>query len=172
LVSVEIPPKEERVYRPEEPLDAEKLWELAESVREQGSGYLIRDLLGRATAEKDARFAELLEWEDLRERTGARLILKAYDYAINGNEEALDEILAEHEAQPKGGDVNTVVVLAYLDEWERTVPAIVDFYSEGADGAAGSCRRHFYSTRETYFPETYWQLIEDARRAKESSSGL
>lgn len=105
-----------------EPLDEMELRELAANPRKDR--YRFNILICRAAAKKDARFRFLLEQERLREDSWIDMALNAYDYAVNGNNGALQTILDQLANEEPGSDVDSVLVLSFLGEWELSIPAV------------------------------------------------
>ena len=136
-------------YNPGEPFDPEELTELAKDVAvgEDGpAGFNARMrkrnrrlcwLISRAGAERDGRFRYLLKDEKLKEDAGVALALLGYDYAMNGNAEALQAILDSLAKQRPGADAQELIPLAFIDEWDVTIAAYEKHFSKGTDGAGG-----------------------------------
>lgn len=59
-----------------------------------------------------------------------------YDYSVNGNRKALDDLLARLAKEKIGNDSSVVAVLAFVNEWDR-VPKAVKAHFATADGAGG-----------------------------------
>ena len=81
-------------------------------------------LISRAGAEKAAQFRTLLTNTELLKTPMLSLALAGYDYSVNGNQKALDFLLTKLAAQPVGSDSGVAGVLAFVDEWERSVAAV------------------------------------------------
>jgi len=142
-------------YNPLESFDAKELRSLADDTdldRAERRRFLW--LILRAAAEKDGDFRDLLDRQDLRDDREFDLALSGYDYAINGNEAALDHILAEDRKLPRGGDHTTIQVMGFLDEWDRTLRAIRT-HEKHADGAGGIAVTSFWTQRSVFFPDQY-----------------
>lgn len=136
-----------------EPFDQDELVRLA--VEPGKDVYRLTDLIHRAAAEKDLRFRYLVEQENLRVIPAVDLAVSAYDYAVNGSEEALDHILEIHGKEDPGSDSDSVVTLSYLDEWDRTMKAYETHFAQGTDGAGGDAKYAFKLRREYLFPHHF-----------------
>jgi tetratricopeptide (TPR) repeat protein len=138
--------------------DPEELARLAAAPAAESPGtdsdrrFRLKFLICRAAAEKAIRFRYLLD--DERLRTDFGLPLAAYDYSVNGNESALDYILTKLAGEKAGSDCDETVVLAYVDEWERT-PGAVETHFIATDGAGGINHGDFWATRKYLFPRNY-----------------
>ena len=86
------------------------------------------------------------------------LAVSAYDYAVNGSQEALNHILEIHARQAPGSDLDSLVTLSYVDEWERTIEAYHSHFANGTDGAGGDAKYAFLLKREYLFPQSYHKL--------------
>lgn len=135
--------------------DPDRLTELAANPPKRS--FELEKLISLAASQKDSRFRYILDQENLRPRFD--LALDAYDYAVNNNEVALDRILERRELEGQGSDSSAVVVLSYLDEWDRTIPEVIEHFANGADGAAGSCLYSFWKRRKLLFPESFERLL-------------
>jgi hypothetical protein len=93
----------------------------------------------------------------LRKAKNVDLALSGYDYTLNGSEPALDRILAQLATEDIGADVDSMVVLQVLDEWDRTLRAFRKHFIF-TDGAGGSCKRGFMTTRAYLYPEKYAEM--------------
>lgn len=135
-----------------EPFNPDELVELAKHPKSDSEGRLGRLIL-RAGAEKDTRFRYLLDQENLRENPELELELSAYDYSVNGNQKALEKILALHTKATSGRswDSETVWVLGYMDEWNLTKKALGSWVLS-ADGAGGDSRYAFWLRRRHFYP--------------------
>ena len=111
-------------------------------------------MIGQAGAEKDDRLRPLLARKNLREDSTLALSLAGYDYSLNGNQNGLDFILANLSKQQVGADVNEVFVLAFLDEWDRSIKAVNSHFLL-LDGAGGDCKNMFWARRMLLFPRNY-----------------
>ena len=134
------------------PFDSQLLIQLA-SNPEADTEEKLATLILRAGAEKNARFQYLLEQKELRKRPGIDLALFAFDYSVNGNQKALESILSRHVngAGQRSWDSETVMVLAYVNEWNLTKKALGS-HVLSADGAGGDARYAFWLTRRYFFP--------------------
>jgi hypothetical protein len=117
----------------------------------------IAFLLKRAGAAKDTGFRHLLDDATLRTHAVTEAALKAYDYGVNGNTMALDALLERLAATEKGdaGGMRIGDVLAYVDEWERSIPLMEKHV--GGDGEGYEFWHEFWLTRACLFPERYVQ---------------
>jgi hypothetical protein len=117
----------------------------------------IAFLLKRAGAAKDTGFRHLLDDATLRTHAVTEAALKAYDYGVNGNTKALDALLERLAATEKGdvGGMRIGDVLAYVDEWERSIPLMEKHV--GGDGEGYEFWHEFWLTRACLFPERYVQ---------------
>jgi hypothetical protein len=158
-------------YKPTETYDPAELRRMAEESKKgfppnsEGSkrrGRLF-DLFARACAEKDGYFRYLLDRKDLPEVSRA-----LYDYAINGNSQALDLVLATLAGQEVGSDSGVAGILGYIDEWDRT-PAAVESHFTASDGAGGITHGAFWMTRRYLFPRNY---LKYKNQAGEGAPGL
>ena len=142
-------------YNPLESFDASELRSLAnDRDLDHAERRRFLWLVLRAAAEKDGSFRHLLDRQDLRDDHEFGLALSGYDYAINGNDAALDHILAEDRKLPRGGDHTTIQVMGFLDEWDRTLRAIRT-HEKHADGAGGIAVMSFWMQRSVFFPDQY-----------------
>lgn len=140
------------------PLDRERLTHLAAHPREDR--FALKILICRAAAEKDNRFLFLLDQEELRNDPWIDIALSAYDYSVNHNDEALESILSAHAKEAPGSDSDTVLVLSAIDEWERSIPAILKHFEKGTDGAGGIAESSFWGTRKQLYPEELRQYVK------------
>ncbi|BCU76740.1 hypothetical protein [Luteolibacter sp. LG18] len=131
------------------PFDPEELVRYAEQPDLNPS--VFAGLLGRAVAEKNPRFRYLLERKDLRDNEELSPFLLAYDYAVNGNRAALDELLQRHRDGTKNWGTWEITALSYVDEWDQTREALGSRLLSG-DGASGDERYGFWLTRRYLFP--------------------
>ncbi len=134
------------------PFDQQALVQMAAHPDTDTGGQLVRLIL-RAGAEKNAKFQYLLGQKELRKAPEIDLAILAYDYSVNGNQEALESILSRHanEASPKSWDSGTVMVLAYVDEWNLSKKALESHVLSG-DGAGEDSQYAFWLTRRYLFP--------------------
>lgn len=96
----------------------------------------------------------MMERKDLRESSRVNLAMLAYDYEANENQVALDEILTSLDNTMKDGgstDSDELMVLAYVDEWEKTRDKLVAHKLSG-DGTGGDALYSFWLKRRTLFP--------------------
>jgi hypothetical protein len=146
-------------YNPAEPFNREELVRLAAHPQENPRRLMW--LINRAGAEKDERFRYLLDQKELRKNPSLDLSLAGYDYSVNGNQKALDAILGKLAKKEVGSDAAPVGVLSFIDEWDRTIPAIRAHFVL-ADGAAGISLGLFWLTREYLFPRSYKKFQQKA----------
>ena len=158
-------------YDPTEPYSRRELKSLASHPRKNPRRLMW--LINRAGAEKDTRVRFLLEKrEDILDRAGhvqahgLALALHGYDFSINANTAALDAILADLAAEPVGSDADAVVALSFINEWDRSLPAIKRHFAR-SDGAGSIARTSFWMLRANLFPDAY--LEQQASSSRPSS---
>ncbi len=138
-----------------EPWDPAELTRLAANLRKDGDDdRRMAELILRAAADGDSRFRYLLKKPRPAAGSELYLPLEAYDYAVNGNEKALDRILAEHFDEVKhgrSGDSPAVWVLGYVNEWDRVKKAFKTHTPSG-DGAGGDAQYAFWLKRRYLYP--------------------
>jgi hypothetical protein len=139
-------------YNAAEPFNREELVRLAAHPQENPRRLMW--LINRAGAEKDERFRYLLAQKELRENPALDLSLAGYDYSVNGNKKALDTILGKLAKEEIGSDSQSVLVLSFIDEWDRTISAAQAHFVR-ADGTGGICHGLFWLSRAYLFPESY-----------------
>jgi hypothetical protein len=134
------------------PFDHQALVQMAANPETDTGGQLVRLIL-RAGAVKDAKFQYLLGQKKLRKDPEVDLALLAYDYSVNGNQKALKSILSRHvnEVRPASWESSTVMVLAYVNEWNLVKKALESHVLSG-DGAGGDSHYAFWLTRMYLFP--------------------
>lgn len=134
------------------PFDQQALVQMAAHPETDTGGQFVRLIL-RAGAAKDAKFQYLLAQKKLRKDPEVDLALLAYDYSVNGNQKALESILSRHsnEASPRSWESATVMVLAYVDEWDLSKKALGSHFLSG-DGAGADSKYAFWLTRIYLFP--------------------
>ena len=142
-------------YSLKEAFDPSELRRLAN--KPSGNEHRLMMLILRATVEKDASFQNLLKMPKLRKSASVSLALSAYDYTINKSEPALDRILAQLATEDIGADVDTIVVLQVIDEWDRTIRAFRKHFIH-TDGAGGSSKSGFMATRAYLYPKKYAEM--------------
>lgn len=140
-----------------EPFDPNELKKLASDPNSDDRRLML--LILRAGIEKDDGFQDLLKIPKLRQHTNVDLALSAYDYMINRSEVALDHILAYLAAEDIGSDSDAIVVLQTLDEWDRSIRAFRKHFIH-TDGAGGSCKVGFMTTRAYLYPKKYAEMRE------------
>lgn len=111
-------------------------------------------LIVYAGLEADQRFRYLLDSGELKKNDSLALALASYEYAIDQTEASLDFITAVMKREG-GGDTNSLLVISYMDEWDRTAEAFRNH--RGGDGAAGEARGMFLGIRLYLYPEKYRQ---------------
>lgn len=102
-----------------EPFDPKELRKLATGPTRADRRLML--LILRAGVEKDNSFQDLIKKPELREAKNVDLALSAYDYMLNKSESALNRILAQLATEDIGADVDAIVVMQVLDEWNRTI---------------------------------------------------
>lgn len=122
----------------------------------EGEAFRMADLLLHAGILKDRSFEALIEEKELRKYRCVDLALAAYDFQLNGSKEALNLILAQLATERVGADVDTIIVLSTLNEWDRTVRAFRKHFVF-TDGTGGSCKHAFMGTRKLLYPIQYGQ---------------
>lgn len=141
---------------PKSPFDAKRMDLL---VKRTADGLarppdLVRAIM-QATAQQDGRFAGLIKRKDLRKQhRNLDLALCAYDYALNSNEKALAQLITLDAEQLLGGDYMSIVIMAMIDEWDRTIDSVWR-HRAYSDGAAGTTMSMFFECRKELFPESY-----------------
>lgn len=151
-------------YSLKEPFSPRELRELAEKPSTNDRRLML--LILRAGIEKDQSFQDLLRRPELRNSQKVDLALSGYDYMLNRSEAALDHILAQLATENIGADVDSIIVLSTLDEWDRSIRAFRKHFVH-TDGAGGSCKAAFQATRAYLFPGEY----EKMRKAIEAPIG-
>jgi hypothetical protein len=139
-------------YNLKDPFNPKELRELAGKPSSNERRLML--LILRAGIEKDKNFQDLLRKPELRKAKNVDLALSGYDYMLNRSEAALDHILAQLATENIGADVDTIIVLSTLDEWERSIRAFRKHFVH-TDGAGGSCKANFETIRAHLFPEKY-----------------
>ncbi len=148
----------EQIFQTLHARDEEELVRLAARISATPNDYgsddwqTLRGLIGLACANKSTRFSYLLE--DKSVVSSQPLPLAALDWSLNHNSKALDFILNSLAKQSVGADCDEPVVLAYVDEWERSAPA-VDAHFTQTDGAGSINKGDFWVTRQNFFPGNY-----------------
>ncbi len=142
-------------YSLKDPFEPQELRQLAENPSSDDRRLML--LILRAGIEKDESFQDLLKKPELRKHKNVDLALSAYDYMLNGSGAALDHILAQLATEDIGADVDTIVVMQSLDEWDRTIRAFRKHFVH-TDGAGGSCKVGFLTTRAYLFPKKYAEM--------------
>lgn len=142
-------------YSLKEPFDPKELRKLASDPDSDDSRLML--LILRAGIEKDRSFQDLLKKPELRKHMNVDLALSAYDYMLNKSGPALDHILAQLATENIGADVDTIVVMQVLDEWDRTIRAFRKHFFR-TDGAGGDCKVGFMTTRAYLYPKKYAEM--------------
>lgn len=130
------------------PFDDKHLRELVEQHGPRKNWSEIKYLLTRAAAELDPQFLDLLGREDLNQNIDTKNALLAYDYAINGNTEALDHLF-ENEVR------DLLFYISHLDEWEKSIRYVQNLK---IDGSLATEVPYFWLAREYLFPERFSQI--------------
>lgn len=117
----------------------------------------LMELILYAGVKKDESFQDLLKREGLREATNVDLALSAYDYMMNKSKPALNRILAQLATEDVGADVDTTLVLAFIDEWNWTIRAFRKHFIR-TDGAGSTNKYFFKSTRAYLYPKKYEEM--------------
>ena len=136
-----------------EPEYKDELMTLAASPKKDR--FRLKMLICRAAAERDKHFQYLLSQEGLRDDPWIDIALAGYDYAVNENKDALDHILSIHAKESSGSDSDSVLVLSFINEWDRSIPAINEHFESGADGSAATALDSFWVTREYLYPREF-----------------
>jgi hypothetical protein len=118
----------------------------------------LTTLIYRATVRKDTRFRYLLENDDLRNDPQCANALLAYDYSVNGNEQALGNLLDAHRAEHPGSDCESVVVLALLNEWDLSISALHEHFTNRFEGSGLGGYKNFWVIRKALYPQTFNRL--------------
>lgn len=142
-----------RLMRPIDPQLMRHLARHPEEIPE--NDYILGSWILRAAVERDESFQDLLENEGLRADINSKAALLAYDYRVNGNEEALDALL-DHVRREMNARRSWMLPYLYglggVDEWERT-KQVLGSVPLSADGAGGCERYAFWLTRRHFFPD-------------------
>lgn len=144
----------------------EELKNLAgKEVRNARENARLMRLILMAAVKRDNRFASLIENQKLREARNVELALSAYDYALNKSNDALDTVLAQLATDRMGGDVDSIVVLGVVDEWDRTIRAYQKHFYQ-TDGAGAHCMHYFLKMRATLYPDQYAEMHPQFRNSR------
>ena len=138
-------------YNPTIPFNPEELRQLAANPKSEDDFRRLDWLILRAGAEKDASFRYLLDQPVLRKDEEVNLALIAYDYSVNGNAQALDDLLARLAKEKVGSDSIVIAALAFVDEWDR-VPKAVNAHFVHADGSGGELKSFSEAWKVYLFP--------------------
>ena len=138
-------------YNASIPFMPEELRQLAAKPLSEDRNRDLERLILRAGAEKDPSFRYLLDQPELRKDEEVNLALIAYDYSVNGNSKALDDLLARLAKEKVGSDSIVVAALAFVDEWDR-VPKAVAAHFVHADGSGGELKSFSEAWKAYLFP--------------------
>lgn len=142
------------------PYSPEKLRALTEKPPLKSSEQRnVMKLILQAGIKKDRSFLHLLKREDLRKAKNVDLALSGYDYMLNSSSAALDHLLAQLATEDIGDDVDVILVLSFVDEWDRSIRAFRKHFVR-TDGAGGTCKYFFTTTRKYLYPKQYAKLRE------------
>ncbi|MES2570790.1 MAG: hypothetical protein V4710_12160 [Verrucomicrobiota bacterium] len=142
-------------YSLKEPFAPKELRKLTENPSPDERRLML--LILRAGIEKDQSFQDLLGKPNLRKAKEVDLALSGYDYMLNRSEAALDHLLAQLATEEIGADVDVMVVLQTLDEWDRTIRAFRKHFIH-TDGAGGQSKVSFTNTRAYLYPKQYEKM--------------
>ena len=149
------------------PIDDALLKRLLEHPEENDQhDYVLHSWLTRIAAESDRKYLWILEQEKRRyngdpERKWIANKLLAYDYNVNGNQQAFETLLAQirKEAQAKDSlcagnwlAVESLQALSAINEW-RSCRDALGSTPLSADGAGGDALYGFWLTRRYFFPD-------------------
>lgn len=138
------------------PIDDELLKQLVANPKASGDhGFILSTWLSRVAAEGDPKYRWLLDRDELRKNVETDDLLLAYDYKVNGNQEALKTLLDRlKKAMKKEGSWGTphLFALAAVDEWDLSREALGSHPLSG-DGAGGDERYGFWLKRRYFFPD-------------------
>jgi hypothetical protein len=153
------------------PFDAAELRRLAKAKDQEDHGETMARLVVRAAAEKHPGFQDLLTRPELRKNPMLDMALCAYDYAVNGNREALERAAGTYEGDFDGP---AAWALAYVDEWDVTKQMLE---TQPMGGEMGDHRHIFWVTRRYLFPQSrdfpddYDRFASELSRAQEKHKG-
>lgn len=151
-------------YNLTDPFQAEELRLLTKKQsRTRSENRRLMLLILHAGIRKDESFQDLLQKQQLKEEKNVRLALAGYDFMLNQSEVALDHILAQIATEGVGADVDSIVVLSTLDEWDRSIRAFRKHFVR-TDGAGAGCMISFQTTRAYLYPKKYqeWRKVIEA----------
>lgn len=143
------------------PIDDALLKRLLEHPEENDQhDYVLHSWLTRIAAESDRKYLWILDQEKRRysgdpERKWIANTLLAYDYNVNGNQQAFETLLAKirKDAQKDEWAVwGLLQALSAIDEWNRCKDAFV-MANPITDGAGGDEIYGFWLTRRYFFPD-------------------
>ena len=146
----------------ERPFDAEKLAVLA--LKPERNQRDLAELIVHAGVAKDTRFRYLFESEELNRIALLSMALSSYRYAIDRDPKAVDFIV-RRVAEEGRGDTNSLWMMSYFDEWEKTTAAHEKF--GGGDGAAGEAAWLWMETRKALYPENYAKWVAKREQERE-----
>lgn len=149
-------------YDPREPFNPEELRTLLKpGFWTDKVGRRIQYMLLHAGAVKDQSFRFAFDIDFLKQNPNYEMIFAAYRYSALGEDEALDEIMAEGAALGYyGGDTAHRLVLPWIDEWDRTIVANRRHAAAPADGTAGFMNIMFPTLRPILFPDAHQAYLE------------
>ena len=137
------------------PFDPERLRLAAEEYDpNSGENQRLMYWILRAAIEKDEEFRYLLKMKKLKKAKNMELALAAYRYALDRSEGALNTILAQIATEDIGDDLDSILVLSTLDEWDRSIRAFRKHFVH-TDGTGGFAKSNFMSTRSYLYPKRY-----------------
>ena len=152
----------ERLLRP---IDEALLNRLLEHPEENDQhDYVLHSWLTRIAAESDRKYLWILDQEKRRysgdpERKWIANILLAYDYNVNGNQQAFETLLAQirKEAQSKNEGCNWKILelihpLSAINEWDLCKATLISAPIE-TDGEGGDQVYGFWLQRRYFFPD-------------------
>ena len=138
--------------------DGVKLRELVkQKERKPAENRKLMMLLLHATVKGDRSFTDLLESDEIPKAHNVNLALWAYDYTFNHNVKSLDKILASLARQRTGDDVDEILALQVIDEWDKSIKAFNKHFSL-IDGAGGIAFHGFLTTRAYLFPKKFKEM--------------
>lgn len=137
--------------------DPSELRAIVDEPADERDNRKLMELILHAGVEKDGSFQDLLKREGLREANNVDLALSAYDYMLNRSDVALNRILAQLATEDIGADVDTTLVLAFVDEWDRSIRAVRKHFYR-TDGAGATNKHVFRNTRAYLYPEKYAEM--------------
>jgi len=137
--------------------DPTELRALVDKPTGERDNRMLMELILQAGVEKDGSFQDLLKRGELREANNVDLALSAYDYMLNKSEIALNRILAQLATEDIARDENATLVLAFVDEWDRSIRAVRKHFYR-TDGMVSKNQHFFLTTRAYLYPEKYAEM--------------